>query len=90
MVGDNDVMFHRVEAVGAEQDGSIVPMDSLLQYDATAEQWDIAKAWRTDSAGRGVGLPDSGDPLHDPAFVSAVTSAYAGTVRRGVPVRTAN
>jgi hypothetical protein len=128
VVGDNDVMFHRVEAVGTEQDGSVVPIDSLLRYDAAAEEWDIAKgertfgrfawddirvsvswkaqvfadaaearvfdehlddvsfesvvgAWRTDLADRGVGLPDSGDPLHDPAFVSAVTSAYAGTVR---------
>jgi hypothetical protein len=34
MVGDNDVMFHRVEAVGAEQDGSIVPIDSFRRYDA--------------------------------------------------------
>jgi hypothetical protein len=128
MVGDNDVMFHRVEAVGAEQDGSIVPIDSQLCFDRGAERWEIVKgertfgsfapddirisvswkaqvfadaeearifdehlddiefdqvvsAWGADLAERGIELPESSDPLHDPAFVSAVTSSYAGTVR---------
>jgi hypothetical protein len=128
MVGDNDVMFHRVEAVGPGGEGTIVPIDSQLCFDRRAERWEIVKgdrtfgtfapddirvsvswkaqvfadaeearvydehmddiafeqvvsAWGADLAERGIGLPDSSDPLHDPAFVSAVTSSYAGTVR---------
>ena len=42
VVGDNDFMYHRVEAVG---DGrfALVPIDSLLSYDERDERWRIAK-----------------------------------------------
>jgi hypothetical protein len=42
VVGDNDFMYHRVEAVG---DGrvALVPIDSLLSFDASAQRWRIAK-----------------------------------------------
>jgi hypothetical protein len=42
VVGDNDFMYHRVEAVG---DGrfAMVPIDSLLSYDAHDDRWRIAK-----------------------------------------------
>jgi hypothetical protein len=42
VVGDNDFMFHRVEAVG---DGrfALVPIDSLLSFDAAAQRWRITK-----------------------------------------------
>jgi hypothetical protein len=46
VVGDNDFMYHRVEAVG---DGrfAMVPIDSLLSFDATTRRWQIAKGDRT-------------------------------------------
>jgi hypothetical protein len=46
VVGDNDFMYHRVEAVG---DGrfELVPIDSLLSFDAGAARWRIAKDDRT-------------------------------------------
>jgi len=48
VVGDNDVMFHRVEAVGAPGgDVSLVPIDSHLRYDRSTDQWEIAKGDRT-------------------------------------------
>jgi hypothetical protein len=125
VVGDNDVMFHRVEAVGAGGKGAIVPIDSQLRFDRGAEQWEIVKgertfgsyapddirvsvswkaqvfadpeearvfdehldditfervvsAWRTDLAERGIELPVTDDPLHDPNFIATVTSGYAG------------
>jgi hypothetical protein len=42
VVGDNDFMYHRVEAVG---DGrfAMVPIDSLLSYDEHHERWRITK-----------------------------------------------
>jgi hypothetical protein len=42
VVGDNDFMYHRVEAVG---DGRIalVPIDSLLSFDGGSQRWRIAK-----------------------------------------------
>ncbi len=42
VVGDNDFMYHRVEAVG---DGrfSLVPIDSLLSFDDTSHCWRITK-----------------------------------------------
>jgi hypothetical protein len=42
VVGDNDFMYHRVEAVG---DGrfAMVPIDSLLSYDGHDDRWRIAK-----------------------------------------------
>jgi hypothetical protein len=45
VVGDNDFMYHRVEQVG---DGRIamVPIDSLLSYDAPTSRWRIAKGDR--------------------------------------------
>src|SRR5439155_25301407 len=45
VVGDNDFMYHRVEAVG---DGrfSMVPIDSLLSYDETDARWRITKGDR--------------------------------------------
>ena len=124
VVGDNDFMFHRVEAVG---DGrfELIPIDSLLSYDADSARWRITKGdrtfgeygrddirisiswkaecfhdaddahtfdlhldditfeqvlatWRADCDARGVALPDSADPLADPAFAAAVASTYAG------------
>jgi hypothetical protein len=124
VVGDNDFMFHRVEAVG---DGrfALVPIDSLLSFDGGARRWQITKEhrdfgefdrddirisiswkaecfhdaedarafdehldditfdqvldiWRVDCDARGIALPDSTDPLADPAFEAAVAAAYAG------------
>ena len=45
VVGDNDFMYHRVEAVG---DGSIamVPIDALLAHDPAAPRWRITRADR--------------------------------------------
>lgn len=45
VVGDNDFMYHRVEAVG---DGrfAMVPIDSLLSFDAAAARWRISKGER--------------------------------------------
>ena len=45
VVGDNDFMYHRVEAVG---DGrfAMVPIDSLLSFDAAARRWRITKGDR--------------------------------------------
>ncbi len=45
VVGDNDFMYHRVEAVG---DGrfALVPIDSLLSFDAAADRWRISKGDR--------------------------------------------
>jgi hypothetical protein len=42
LVGDNDVMHHRVESVG---DGRVqrVPVDSLLSFDRAAHRWRISK-----------------------------------------------
>src|SRR3954447_26730382 len=42
VVGDNDFMYHRVEAVG---DGrfAMVPIDSQLSYDERARRWRITK-----------------------------------------------
>src|SRR5206468_4808449 len=42
VVGDNDFMFHRVEAVG---DGrvALVPIDSRLSFDGATDRWRIAK-----------------------------------------------
>ena len=36
---------------------------------------------RDDLAERGTERPDSGDPFHDPEFVSVVTAGYGGYVR---------
>jgi hypothetical protein len=38
----------------------------------------VVATWRADCAGRGITLPDVADPLHDPAFEAAATTAYAG------------
>jgi hypothetical protein len=45
VVGDNDFMYHRVEAVG---DGrfAMVPIDSLLSFDEGSGRWRIAKGER--------------------------------------------
>ncbi len=45
VVGDNDFMYHRVEAVG---DGrfAMVPIDSLLSFDDAARRWRITKGDR--------------------------------------------
>jgi hypothetical protein len=45
VVGDNDFMYHRVEAVG---DGrfEMVPIDSLLSFDPAAHRWHISKGDR--------------------------------------------
>jgi hypothetical protein len=45
VVGDNDFMYHRVEAVG---DGrvALVPIDSLLSFDAADSRWRITKGDR--------------------------------------------
>jgi len=45
VVGDNDFMYHRVEAVG---DGrfELVPIDSLLSFDAADTRWQITKGDR--------------------------------------------
>jgi hypothetical protein len=124
VVGDNDFMYHRVEAVG---DGrfDLIPIDSLLSFDAGARQWQIGKGdrtfgefgrddirisiswkaecfhdaedartfdehlddvtfeqvlamWRADCDAHGVQLPDTADPIGDPAFAAAVAAAYAG------------
>src|SRR4029077_4546607 len=42
VVGDNDFMFHRVEAVG---DGrfALVPIDSLLSFDGALRRWRMTK-----------------------------------------------
>ncbi len=124
VVGDNDFMYHRVEAVG---DGRIgfVPIDSRLSFDADSARWHITKddrtfgeygrddirisiswkaecfhdaddartfdlhldditfeqvlaIWRADCDTRDVSLPDSQDPLADPAFAAAIAATYAG------------
>ena len=124
VVGDNDFMFHRVEAVG---DGrfELIPIDSLLSYDAVARAGRSPRATARSastaattsaSASRGrpsasttpttparstststtspssrytrrggptatpgaLALPESADPLTDPAFAAAVASTYAG------------
>ena len=126
VVGDNDFMYHRVEAVG---DGRVamVPIDSLLSFGAEADggRWRITKGdrefggfgrdeirisiswkaecfhdaedarvfdehldditfehvlatWRANCDERGFALPDSPDPLTDPAFSAAIAAAYAG------------
>jgi hypothetical protein len=124
VVGDNDFMFHRVEAVG---DGrfALVPIDSRLSFEGGAGRWRIAKGdrefgefdrddirisiswkaecfhdaedarvfdehldditfdqvfdtWRADCVTRGATLPNSTDPLADPAFEAAIAAAYAG------------
>jgi hypothetical protein len=124
VVGDNDFMYHRVEAVG---DGrfALVPIDSLLSFDDASGHWRIAKGdrdfgefhrddirisiswkaecfhdaedarihdehlddlafdrvleiWRSDCEERGIALPDTSDPLHDPVFAEAVAAAYDG------------
>jgi hypothetical protein len=45
VVGDNDFMYHRVEAVG---DGRVamVPIDSLLSFDDASSRWRITKGDR--------------------------------------------
>ncbi len=43
--------------------------------DLTFEQ--VLATWRADCDERGVALPDTADPLHDPAFAAAVAAAYA-------------
>jgi hypothetical protein len=124
LVGDNDVMFHRVEAVGGPDDDMVrgLTLDSQLAF-AGAGTWEVREAgrvlarypatrvrvslsWkaivfrdaeearlhdeqrdtltlpvvldtlRADLAARGVEAPKSADPLHDPAFVAALTRAY--------------
>jgi len=124
VVGDNDFMYHRVEAVG---DGrfAMVPIDSILSFDAASTRWRITKddrdfgefgrddirisiswkaecfhdaddarvfdehlddvtfdqvvaVWRADCDARGIVLPDRVDPLSDPAFATAIATAYAG------------
>ncbi len=44
--------------------------------DVTFDQ--VLATWRADCAARGVPLPESPDPLADPAFAAAVAAAYAG------------
>jgi hypothetical protein len=124
VVGDNDFMYHRVEQVG---DGRIamVPIDSLLAFDAASTRWRITKGerefgdfgrddirisiswkaecfhdaedarvhdehlddltfdrvldtWRADCDERGIHLPETSDPLGDPAFADAIAAAYDG------------
>jgi hypothetical protein len=124
VVGDNDFMYHRVEAVGDGTGESMVPIDSLLGYDTTDERWRTTKgdrqfgefardririsiswkaqcfadaeearvfdehldditfeqvvaAWRADRDAHGAPLPDSDDPLADPAFATAISEAYS-------------
>lgn len=44
--------------------------------DLTFDQ--VLDTWRADCAARGVALPETSDPLHDPAFAAAVAVAYDG------------
>lgn len=44
--------------------------------DLTFEQ--VLATWHVDCGGRGIALPESADPLRDPAFAAAVAAAYAG------------
>ena len=45
VVGDNDFMYHRVEAVGDGR-AAMVPIDSLLSYDDADARWRITKGDR--------------------------------------------
>jgi hypothetical protein len=124
LVGDNDVMFHRVEAVGGPDDDMVrgLTLDSELAFssdlawevrdgDRVLGRWPgpqvrVSLSWKAlvfrdrdearafdehtddltvtaaldrlaaDLAARGVDLPASTDPLHDPAFVAAASRAY--------------
>jgi hypothetical protein len=123
LVGDNDVMFHRVESVGGTDDEMVrgLTLDSQLAF--AGDAWEVRDAgrvlgrwpwarlrvslsWkavvfrdadearvydehlddlslpvvldtlRADLARRGADAPPPADPLHDPAFVAALTRAH--------------
>jgi hypothetical protein len=38
----------------------------------------VLEIWRSDCEERGIALPDTSDPLHDPVFAEAVAAAYDG------------
>ncbi len=124
IVGDNDVMFHRVEAVGGPADVPVrgLTLDSTLEPDG-ADGWVVRDGGRTvahrpatavrvslswkaqvfadeaaartydehrddltldavvdtflaDLRSRGVPVAPPADPLHDPAFVATLRTAY--------------
>jgi hypothetical protein len=133
VVGDNDVMFHRVESIGRSEDrgklggmtleaelgfapdgsASVIDLGRTLatyrfsevrvsvswkavvfQDSAEARLYDqhaddlkfehVMDTFRSDLAARGLSLPSSVDPLHDPAFVAALTPAYHVAPTAGV------